>query len=200
MEQLPETREERRPLFERCLQAHQHLMIERFAPYARLAALTRHALETDIGPDYLTNTHLVDLVTWYHLAWLGETVRRRDKRVRALMDKAQNYDLTDRRTLLTLIGELLSGLLDRYRALVDQGRVELSTTPTHPMLPLMIDFQSAREARPDTPLPDTAQYPGGEERAMWQLQRARQSFMEHFGYEPAGCWPSEGGVSGQPCS
>ena len=196
MEQLPETREERRQLFERCLQAHQHLMIERFAPYARLAALTRHALETDIGPDYLTNTHLVDLVTWYHLAWLGETVRRRDKRVRALMDKAQNYDLTDRRTLLTLIGELLSGLLDRYRALVDQGRVELSTTPyTHPMLPLMIDFQSAREARPDTPLPDTAQYPGGEERAMWQLQRARQSFMEHFGYEPAGCWPSEGGVS-----
>ncbi|TDT41429.1 alpha-amylase/alpha-mannosidase (GH57 family) [Halospina denitrificans] len=197
MEELPETREARRPLFERCLQAHEQLMIERFAPYARLAALTRHALETDIGPDYLTNRHLADLVTWYHLAWLGETVRRRDERVRALMDKAQDYDLADRRQLLTLIGELMTGLLDRYRALVDAGRVELSTTPyTHPMLPLMIDFESAREARPDTPLPESGQYPGGHERALWQLKRARQSFEEHFDLEPVGCWPSEGGVSG----
>ena len=196
MEDLPETREQRRPLFERCLHAHEQLMIERFTPYARLAALTRTALETDIGPDYLTNRHLADLVTWYHLAWLGETVRRRDERVRALMDKAQDFSLADRRSLLALVGELLSGLLERYRALMDSGRLELSTTPyTHPMLPLMIDFQSAREARPDTPLPESSAYPGGQERALWQLKRARQSFMEHFGTEPAGCWPSEGGVS-----
>ena len=196
MEQLPQAREQRRPLFERCLQAHRQQMIERFAPYAHLAALTRQALETDIGPDYLSNTHLADLLTWYHLAWLGETVRRQDERVGMLMDKAQNYDLADRRTLLTLIGELLSGLLGRYRALADQGRVELSTTPyTHPMLPLIIDFQTAREARPESALPESSAYPGGAERASWQLQRARQSFTEHFHCEPVGCWPSEGGVS-----
>lgn len=196
MEVLPADREQRRPLLERCLQAHQQLMIDRFEPFSRLAKLARHALETDIGPDYLTNTHLADLVTWYHLAWLGETVRRRDDRIRALMTKAQDYNLDDRRSLLALIGDLLSGLLARYRALVEQGRVELSTTPyTHPMLPLMIDFQSAREAQPDIDLPETTGYPGGRERALWQLQRARQSFMEHFGYEPTGCWPSEGGVS-----
>ena len=196
MEDLPVARSERRRVLERCLQAHEELMIQRFTPYARLARLTRCALETDVGPDYLTNQHLVDLVTWYHLAWLGETVRRRDERVKQLMDKAQGYEPEDRRQLLSLIGEVLSGLLGRYRALVDRGRVELSTTPyTHPMLPLLIDFESAREARPDTVLPRASQYPGGSERALWQLKRARQSFTEHFGFEPVGCWPSEGGVS-----
>ncbi|TVP58601.1 MAG: glycoside hydrolase [Halomonadaceae bacterium] len=197
METLPEGRDQRRRLLERCLQAHPELMIGRFAPYSRLVALTRHALETDIGPDYLSDAHLTDLVTWYHLAWLGETVRRQDERVRCLIHKEQGYDLSDRRGLLELIGELLSGLLDRYKYLVDRGRVELSTTPyTHPILPLLIDFDSAREARPDTVLPEASHYPGGHERALWQLHRARESFAEHFGYEPGGCWPSEGGVSG----
>ena len=188
-------RETRRALLQRCLQAHQQTMIDRFPSYARLAVLARRALETDTGSDYLTDIHLTDLVTWYHLAWLGETVRRRDPRVRTLMQKEQGYGMADRRLLVTVIGELLAGLQDRFSALMDAGRLELSTTPyTHPMLPLLIDFKAATEARPDTPLPQHP-YPGGLERAQWQLQKARRSFTEHFGHEPTGCWPSEGGVS-----
>jgi hypothetical protein len=43
---------------------------------------------------------------WYHLAWLGETVRG-DLRVKRLLDKLP-VTLHDRRELLTVIGELLS--------------------------------------------------------------------------------------------
>ncbi len=189
-------REARRALLTRCLQAHEQHMIERFPNYARLARMTREALASPLGLDYLSHCHLADLVSWYHLAWLGETVRRRDERIQALLEKGEGFTLEDRRLLVQVIGEILAGLEDRYEKLAASDRVELSTSPYgHPILPLLLDFDSAREARPETPLPDCEGYPGGAERAAWQLQQARDYCEAHLGTVPSGCWPPEGGVS-----
>ncbi len=193
---LPEARADRRALLERCLHAQQTHMIDRFPAYARLTAMTRTALETESGPDYLTDRHLADLLVWYHLAWMGETRRRGDQRIRCLIDKEQEYTPEDRRQLLVVMGDIMGGLLSRYGELARAGRAELSTSPyTHPILPLLLDFNAAREPRPELPLPAAPVYPGGEERARWQLEQARAAFEAHFGIPPAGCWPSEGGVS-----
>jgi len=55
----------------------------------------------------------------------------------------------DRRQLLEIIGELLSGIVPRYKALAESGQVELSVTPyAHPIMPLLLDVSSAREAMP----------------------------------------------------
>ncbi|MCC5872883.1 MAG: glycoside hydrolase [Gammaproteobacteria bacterium] len=192
---LPAEREQRRALLERSLHAQEQQMIERFPAYARLAAMTRAALEIESGADYLGDPHLADLLTWYHLAWLGETVRRSDQRVHALMEKEHGYTAEDRRGLVEVIAELLAGLIPRYDELAARGRVELSTSPyAHAMLPLLIDFAAAREARPDTKLPAAEHYPGGSERAAWQLEQAIACGDEHFGSRPVGCWPSEGGL------
>jgi len=59
-----------------------------------------------------------------------------------------------------------------------------------------MDFASARESMPDVDLPNRA-YPGGAARCDWQLQQAIGYFERHFGFRPAGCWPSEGGLSQQ---
>ena len=186
----------RRSLLERCLQAHEHHMIARFPQYQHLVMMTREALEAGPGPDYLSDRHLEDLLTWYHLAWLGETVHRRDGRVKALVERGQGYGREERQALVAIIGELMAGLLDRYRTLATSGRVELSVSPRfHAMLPLLLDFDCAREAEPDLRLPAIERYPGGEARAAWQLTQARVCAREHLGLEPAGCWPSEGGVS-----
>ncbi len=195
---LPTERERRRALLERSLQAQQHQMIDRFPAYARLAAMTRAALEIESGPDYLGDPHLADLLTWYHLAWLGETVRRSDQRVQTLLNKEHGFTPEDRRELVEVIAELLASVMPRYDDLAARGRVELSTSPyAHGMLPLLIDFAAAREARPDTTLPDAENYPGGSERAAWQLERAAAYGVEHFATRPVGCWPSEGGLSAQ---
>jgi len=69
------------------------------------------------------------------------------------------------------------------------------TPYAHPMIPLLLDFKSAREALPDSPLPEHALYPGGEERAHWHVHQALKSFEHYFGKHPRGCWPAEGGVS-----
>jgi alpha-amylase/alpha-mannosidase (GH57 family) len=65
----------------------------------------------------------------------------------------------------------------------------------HPMVPLLLDMECAAEAMPDIRLPLVTKYPGGEERARWHLQEGLAVFERHFGFKPAGCWPSEGGLS-----
>ncbi len=186
----------RRELVKACLRANEERLIKRFPPYQRLASIAATVLEEAQGALYLDDQYLADILTWYHLAWLGETVRRGDERVRRLLDKGCLFDLADRRLLLEVIGGLLEGVLERYRKLAAAGRVELSMTPyAHPMLPLMLDFRSACEAICDISLPESPAYPGGEARAHWHIREGLACFRRHFGFDPQGCWPAEGGVS-----
>jgi alpha-amylase/alpha-mannosidase (GH57 family) len=123
-------------------------------------------------------------------------VRRSDLRVARLAEQGRQYGDADRRVLLELIGELLSGLLPRYRRLADSGRCELAVSPySHPILPLLLDFKAARECEPNSPLPRHAGYPGGAQRAVWHMQEALRVFRRVFGRDPRGCWPSEGAIS-----
>jgi alpha-amylase/alpha-mannosidase (GH57 family) len=193
---LPVDPEGRLPLVKSCLRAHETRMIARFAPYRQLASMAHWVIEHPPSAVYLHEQFLADLLMWYHLAWLGETVRRDDARVRRLMDKGSGYTLHDRRELLGVIGELLGSVIARYRALADTGRVELSFTPyAHPITPLLLDLKSARDALPDAPLPALDRYPAGEERAHWHMREGLAAFQRHFGLTPQGCWPSEGGLS-----
>ena len=130
---------------------------------------------------YASDRFFADLLVWYHLAWLGETVRRSDARVNRLLDKGAGYTLHERRELFGVIGELLAGIVPRYTRLATRGQVELAVTPyAHPILPLLLDFQGAREAMPDAPLPVAAQYPGGEERARWHIREGLATFERRF--------------------
>jgi len=192
---LPAAADERHALIRACLRAHRARMIDRFRPYHRLVTMVDW-LEAHPGAvSYLNDQFLADLLTWYHLAWLGETVRREDGRVRRLVDKAEGYTLHDRRELLGVITELIEGIIPRYARLRDTGQVELSVTPyAHPISPLLIDFESARDAMPEAELPHGS-YPGGTERARWHLREGTAQFSRLFDRAPVGCWPAEGSVS-----
>jgi alpha-amylase/alpha-mannosidase (GH57 family) len=192
---LPSALDARLTLLQACLRAHRVNLIERYPDYQRLADLAS-SLGTRATIGYANDQYLRDLAVWYHMAWLGETVKRADARVAALMERGRDFDLKHCRSLLELIGELLGGVLPRYRALTEHGQVELSASPySHPILPLLIDFQAARESVPEAPLPHAARYPGGTERAGWHLEESRAVFMRVFGLVPQGCWPSEGAIS-----
>ena len=65
--------------------------------------------------------------------------RRRNPLLARLMGQGEGYDARDRKQLLDSIGELICGLIPRWRALAARGQVELSSTPqTHPLSPLML--------------------------------------------------------------
>lgn len=185
-------------LIRSCLRANHQRLIDPYPQFRTLADMGRNAIKVPDKLAYYSDQYFVDLLVWYHLAWLGETVRRSDSRVKALMNRACNYTIHDRHLMIELIHELISGVIGRYRRLAEAGRIELSTTPyAHPMLPLLIDLQCAGEALPDVQLPLSPAYPGGEERCRWHMQQGLAVFKKHFGFLPAGCWPSEGGVSGE---
>ena len=193
---LPGNTQERLRLMQDCLRANRERMIDRFEPYQRLATMARWYEAHPDSMIYASNQFLADLLTWYHLSWIGESVQRSDPRIRALRDKAVNFSLHDRRELLKIILEQIESVIPRYRKLADNGQVELSMSPyAHPIVPLMLEFNSAREALPDVHLPVSCDYPGVRARAEWHLARGLETFQRVFGRRPAGLWPSEGGIS-----
>lgn len=183
-------------LMRSCLRVHEDRFINRFPAYRRLADMAAILLESPDMLLYIGEHFITDIVVWYHLAWIGETVRRNDERIKSLVEKSVNFNAEDRQVLMQVIGELLSTVLGRYRKLSESGQVELSMTPyAHPIVPLMLDINSAREAMPDVTLPEVEQYPGGEERVRWHFNKGIETFRHFFGIKPQGCWPSEGSVS-----
>ncbi len=69
------------------------------------------------------------------------------------------------------------------------------TPYSHPILPLLFDFNAARDTVPDAVLPQHPGYPGGAERAQWQVAESIRSFEHYFGVRPEGCWPAEGAIN-----
>ncbi len=188
---------ERNLILATCFPGNHQRMIQPFPHFERLYDLYRLIRDQGgVAPRYLSGPFFADLLTWHHLAWTGETERRRRPLLAQLMAKGEGFTLADRRGLLALFGETLRELIPRYRALAERGQVELSATPhTHPLAPLMLDFVSAREAKPDIALPLTPCYPGGRSRIEAQIATARSSHARRFGRPPAGMWPAEGAVS-----
>ena len=191
--------EQRQLAMEACFRTNHTKMISPYPAYRRLLELfSRLQPDGKVALSYLSGQYIADLITWYHLAWCGESVRREHALVARLMSKAEGFSGEDRRQLLELIGELIAGIVPRYRKLAESGQIEISATPHyHPLAPLLIDFASAREAMPDAPLPTSPHYPKGRLRVTAHVRLAKQSHRERFGIEPQGMWPAEGAISSE---
>jgi len=189
--------EERKLILDACFRSNHTKMIAPYPAYKRLHELfTRLQDEGDTALSYLSGQYMSDLLTWYHLAWCGESVRREHTLPVRLMSKAEGFTRDDRKQLLALIGELIKGIIPRYRKLAESGQVEISATPHyHPLAPLLIDFNSAKEAMPDAPLPNATRYPAGKIRVAAHVAKAKKSHATRFGSEPTGMWPAEGSIS-----
>ena len=116
------SQEERQLAFDACFRSNHTKMIEPYPAYKRLFDLYNGLQdEGEAGLSYLSGQYISDLLTWYHLVWCGESVRREHDLVPHLMSKAQGFTLEDRRRLLELIGQQVSGVIPRYRALAEAG-------------------------------------------------------------------------------
>ena len=195
-EPLPTEGPPRLALLNACLRAQRKQMIERFGPYLELATIA-DTLATPERVGYASDHFIHDLAVWYHLAWLGETVRRADPLVARLTERGRNFSAAQRRELLSLIGALVARVIPRFRALMERGQCELSVTPyAHPIIPLLLDFGAARDTVPAMTLPVHPGYPGGAARATWHVEEAIRVFTRVFGARPTGSWPAEGAISG----
>ncbi len=135
---------------------------------------------------------LLDLQTWHNLAWFGYGTVSRYPRLAALRAKNRGFTEEEKQEVLALQLVAVQDIVPLYRRLMEREQIELTTTPFfHPILPLVIDTDFTRRARPDLPLPSRFHAP---EDAETQLQRAVEFHAATFGRAPVGLWPSEGSV------
>jgi len=196
-EATPLTVAERQHAFDHCFRANHLRLIAPFPPYKRLFDLfTAMEAQGKESLMYLSDRYIYDLVTWYHLSWTGESVRRESEVISRLMIKGTRFTEEERTALLRVVAEQVRAVIPRYKALAQRGQVEISTTPhCHPLSPLMLDFSCAHDTLPDAPLPEAPCYPGGEARVCAHIDSALASHARRFGAAPQGLWPAEGALS-----
>ncbi|MDT8424633.1 MAG: glycoside hydrolase family 57 protein [Methyloprofundus sp.] len=193
---IPANIDDRQELINNCMRANRERQIDRYPAFKNLVQMAEWIQRNADAMQYINSQFIDDFLVWYHLAWMGETVKLSDVRIQRLIAKERNFTLHDRLEMIEIIGELLSKVICRYKSLATKGRIELSVTPyAHPIIPLLLDIKSAHEAMLGSPLPELDAYPGGEDRAKWHLKQGIATFKRFFGFTPEGCWPSEGAVS-----
>jgi len=139
-----------------------------------------------------TTQELRDIQVWHNLAWFGYGAVAQYPRLADLRRKGRAFTEEDKQEVLTIQRHVVEEIIPRYRHLSQAGQIELTTSPFyHPILPLVIDTDSARRARSDLRLPERFQAP---EDAEAQLGAAVALHTDLFGSPPAGLWPSEGSV------
>jgi len=162
-------------LVKRCLDHHNFNSGQHFDAYIALNNIGRHILDNPSHIAYICDDFFTDLLVWFHLTWLGETVRRDDPRVQKLMALERHYSMYDRIQLMRIVSDQVSQVIPRYRALAQRQVIELSMTPYgHPIGPLLVDLNSAKEATPHLVMPNATEYPGGEERLKWHIEAGKE--------------------------
>ncbi len=146
--------------------------------------------------DLFTAEEILDLQVLFLLAWTGTVIREEEPFVRQLLAKGKGFGETEKRELLDLLLGRVAGIIPAYRQAQESGAVEIVTSPYyHPILPLLLDFESARAVEGKLPLPVTC---GGlHQDAPVQVERALERYTGAFGATCKGMWPSEGAVSPQ---
>ena len=112
------------------------------------------------------------------------------------------YSKTDKLNIYNYAESIIKHVFKFHDQAENAGQLEIMTTPFyHPILPLLIDLNSARLADAGN-----AQLPLPEQNTLWtedalaQIQKGRNLTIAHFGDEPLvarGMWPSEEAVSPQ---
>ena len=114
--------------------------------------------------------------------------------IRGLIEKGKMFTPEDKKAVLDKQKEILSLIIPKHKELAARGQIELTTTPFyHPIMPLVYDTNSAKEAMPYVNLPSIRfQHPEDVKR---QIESAVAYHEKNFGEKPMGMWPSEGSVS-----
>jgi alpha-amylase/alpha-mannosidase (GH57 family) len=79
---IPANSEARLKLIRDCLRANRERQIDRYPAYKKLAEMAEWLELHYDALMYVNSQFLSDFLVWYHLAWMGETVKLSDSRVK----------------------------------------------------------------------------------------------------------------------
>jgi len=180
------TIEERQYLLRKMFSGNPISLINPFPRYHRLMGRNRYASR-------MTERDLTDLVVWRILAWIYPEIRESDPFIRSLVEKQTGFQQSDVQQLVDWTRDSLASIPGLYKELSSKGQISLSTTPYyHPILPLLLNSETARDCHPGVALPPGFSFPDD---AKWHIEEAINLHQSLFDELPAGMWPAEGSVS-----
>lgn len=143
---------------------------------------------------YFSEQDFLDLQVLFNLAWIDPSIREDDRFLKGLAEKGKGFTEEEKKKLLERQKGIMKQILPKYREMEQKGIIEISTSPYfHPILPLLCDSYSAKEAMPNIELPQKRF--ACPEDAVEQIRKGIRLHQDTFGKRPKGMWPSEGSVS-----
>jgi alpha-amylase/alpha-mannosidase (GH57 family) len=187
---------QRRFLVDHFFSAQEERLIRSLPRYAELLDHRREARRrrgpADAWRDFTTGD-LADLQALFDLAWFGFKAAEDFPEIAALRRRGRNFTPADVLAAHAVQDRILGRLVGLYREAAARGQIEISASPfAHPILPLLIDTDAAREAMPSAVLPPRLLAPDD---AGAQIDEALVCLEAAAGTRPRGMWPSEGSLS-----
>jgi len=136
----------------------------------------------------------LDLQVWFNLSWIDPIFRQDIPELRNLVSKARLFTEEEKRTVLEAQEKILKQIIPAYKKFAASSQIELTCSPYyHPILPLLYNTNTAKEANPKAILPKLKfAYP---QDCQAQIQEAVNFHKSRFGLKACGMWPSEEAVS-----
>jgi alpha-amylase/alpha-mannosidase (GH57 family) len=188
------TVEERSGLLTQLFLANFANMITPFKRYAELYSKnSRNGIFED-KEKHFSDNEILDLQVLYLLSWTGVFFRQEYPFIAQLIEKGANYTQEEKLELIKTLCDAVKKVVPFYKQLEDEGLIEVSSTPFyHPILPLLLDLDSAKEALPDISMPSVVGNFGTDPaRHIDESVRLHEAI---FGHKPKGMWPAEGSIS-----
>jgi alpha-amylase/alpha-mannosidase (GH57 family) len=187
------TEEERINILRDFFLAHWERMIELNKRYfSLLLKRGKNIVEEELASiaQSFTANELRDLQIWSNLVWIDPLFR---DEIKDLYEKGKNFCEEDKDRVIALEQKIIDAIFDEYKKALESGQIEITTSPLyHPILPLLINSNCAKESNPNLAIPFEFKHP---EDAEYQIVEGINLFEKFFGQRPKGFWPSEGSVS-----
>lgn len=114
-------------------------------------------------------------------------LRNNNEVVRSLLSKGSAYTQEEKERLIDELLSFAGEILGYYKRLRQEGLVEITTSPLyHPIVPLLLDMNCAKEAVPDIKLPVLPV--GFRDDAYVHVKRGKKIAEDWFG-TITGIWP-----------
>lgn len=188
------TKEERIFLAETLFFANPKTMIHPFVRYREL--YSKKALFKDHGEfaDSLEEGEMVDLEVLFLLSWSCNALRENSQTVKGLIKKGRNFTEAEKASLISELFLFVGKIIPFYKELQEAGKIEIATTPYyHPILPLLLDKNAAKEADKNASTPKI--FADFKSDATRHVESAIEKYKEVFGIAPSTFWPAEGSIS-----
>ncbi len=182
----------KRQILDNAFKCHPVTMINPYPHYQKLFSKWDNS-KHDQSSVSLSDAEIRDAQVWSNLTWI-DPIFRNDPLVKMLFEKMRKFTEQDKIDLIVWQKMHMAKVVPGYQEMFKQGRIDVSFSPYfHPILPLLCDSESAKEARPDMTLPKQRfKHP---EDARKQIRMSQELYASLFERNMTGMWPSEGSIS-----